>query len=547
MRVYAHGKQHTTMNLKRFILLAFLSCTTTIWAATADQLLRLEAEMLDYINTGKRDSFFLLSNQLKEASKEAGNEKLFYQAWTNQAIYEATQQNYEQALKIVKEVFNNTQETGNIYGEYAALHAEAIIKQQQQNYDAAEKAYMAAVEYHHRHFPNESAAEDLLGLMRIANQRNDLAAAERYARQVVNEQNVSTLHKGRALYRLSQIAFDEDDVEKFNSLYDELMKLKDTDGLGSTELLVQVTHSIINDDYKSALRFAEQLSDERCAEWKAYIFHRMGDDGNAYKYMLDYKRISDSITEASHGQILAGYRAQMNNNRMQLQQQLLERRVQRLRSRLYIAVGIMVFLALLFFIWRGHKMVKKLQNDNKQLIYEGKDANRALEDLNELSFYESKAALPLTTPMKPNDLCNHLATSTQSHCHRGVAMVFLTKLPDDLEIITNPDALRTLLKHLLNYSARFTLHGTIKLSCEENGNNVLFSVSDTSAGLSSGEKPKLVGMFSDDGNKIRYVGMNFNICSSICRLLRGRIWHDTNYTDGTRFCFELPKNPSRNY
>ena len=248
---------------------------------------------------------------------------------------------------------------------------------QKQDYDAAEKAYMTSVEFFHRHFPDESAAEDLLGLLRIAIQRKDFNNAKRFARQVVNEQNVTDIHKGRALYRLSQILFDEDDVEEYNRIYEQLVKLKDTEGLESSVLLAEVTHSIINDDYKNALRQAEQLSDEKCAEWKAYIYHRMGDDANAYNYMLDYKRISDSIMQASHGQALAGYRAQVNNDRTKLQQQLMERRIDRMRNRLYIALGLLAFVGLLFFTWKGRKLIKQLKHANRQLLYEGKDANRA--------------------------------------------------------------------------------------------------------------------------------------------------------------------------
>ena len=45
----------------------------------------------------------------------------------------------------------------------------------------------------------------------------------------------------------------------------------------------------------------------------------------------------------------------------------------------------------------------------------------------------------------------------------------------------------------------------------------------------------------DDG--VRYVNVNFNICQSISRLLHGRIWYDAEYTGGTRFYFEVPKEP----
>ena len=177
------------------------------------------------------------------------------------------------------------------------------------------------------------------------------------------------------------------------------------------------------------------------------------------------------------------------------------------------------------------------------LHYGKEDAERAIEDLNELSFYESKSALPLTTPLKPNELGNRLAAAAQEYCHKGVTSVFQTELPDDLEIITNADALKKLLTHLLNYSSRFTYKGTIKLSCTDSGENVRFSITDTSAGLGQKSKDHYVGMFAEHNNSIRYVGMNFNICQSITRLLRGRIWHDADYTSGTRFCVEIPKEP----
>ena len=39
--------------------------------------------------------------------------------------------------------------------------------------------------------------------------------------------------------------------------------------------------------------------------------------------------------------------------------------------------------------------------------------------------------------------------------------------------------------------------------------------------------------------------MNFSIWQSITRLLHGRIWHDLEYANGTRFCIEIPKSPTQ--
>jgi light-regulated signal transduction histidine kinase (bacteriophytochrome) len=174
------------------------------------------------------------------------------------------------------------------------------------------------------------------------------------------------------------------------------------------------------------------------------------------------------------------------------------------------------------------------------LNYGKEDAERAIKDLNELSFYESKTELPLTSIVSPNKLCNHLASNLQNE-FKNVTAMYQTDLPDDFTITTNAEALEALISHLLKYSARFTFNGTLRLSCAEMGDFVRFSVTDTSAGLNNKPKDNFVGMFSEHGNVIRYVGMNFNICQSITRLLHGRIWRDIAYTNGTRFCFEIPK------
>jgi K+-sensing histidine kinase KdpD len=179
------------------------------------------------------------------------------------------------------------------------------------------------------------------------------------------------------------------------------------------------------------------------------------------------------------------------------------------------------------------------------LDYGKKDAEKAIKDLNELSFYESKTDIPLVTPVSVNKLCNHLTSLTQNRCHKDVMMTFQTKLPDDFEIKTNADALEKLLTYLLNYSARFTHKGSIALDCEEKGDFVRFSITDTGMDLGNKHKNKIIDLFTEQSNTIRYVGMNFSIWQSITRLLHGRIWHDLEYANGTSFCIEIPKSPTQ--
>lgn len=532
--------------MKKYLLMlcVCIFCCTTVWAAQQDDIEQLEDEMLIAFNSKDRNKFFHITDRLKEASKEVGDERMYYTAWGYQGIYESTQQNYRQGLEIAQKIKEDARENGSIYGEYAAMHTEACILLQKQEYEAAEETFLNAVEFHHRHYPSESAAQDLLELMTIADHRKDDRASARYARQIVREANVDPAHKGRALYHLSQTAFDNNDKEEFNRIYNEMSLMKESEGFSALKKLVEVNYYIINGDYQQALQLSDQLEEMNNVERKALIYHRMGNDSNAYKYMLVYKHLSDSITQESHSSVVSTYFTQMNDDRMKLEQHILERENHRLHNRLYATLGILTLVILLFFILRGYRIIRRLRQNNRLLVYERKDAERALTDLNELSFFESKTELTLTTPVRLNKMCDRLADATQALCYKGVTVMFLTDFPDNFEMKSEPEALKKLLTHLLHYAARFTDEGFIKLSCSDAGDNVLFCVTDTSAGLGTKPTTNIIGMFSEQGNKIRYVGMNFNICQSITRLLLGRIWYDSEYTNGTRFYCEMPKDPN---
>ena len=523
--IVLYGQKH----LKLFVLLGLLLCSTIVRAASSsDELKRLEALMLKYISTNERDTFFVITEELKELATKEGDDRLFHKAWSKQALYEATHQNYERALDICREMKKHAQGQGCVYGEYSALHAEGMVLFQKHDYDAAEKAYLKAVDFHHRRFPNESAAEDLRELMKIAYTRGNMELAKKYANQLLAEPNLAPHHKGRTLYRLSIMAFDENDAEEFNHVYDEMKRLEQTDGIRMHNVLTEVNYFIVNGDYKSALRLADRLSPDTCAERKALIYHRLGDDAKAYEYMLLYKNISDSLARETHQNEVANLYLRMNNDRLRLEQELLANQNGQLRYQFYIAVALLVILILLFIIYQRRKIIRLLKHDNTMLDYGKKGAERALKELNELSFYESKADLSLTTPVRVNKLCDHLANIAQNNCNKGVTTVFQTDFDDDFEIKSNPEALEKLLTLLLNDSSRFTQEGIIRLKSADKGTSVMFSVTDTSV---------------ERDDTVRFVSMNFNICQSISRLLHGHIWRDKEYAGGTRFYFEVPKEP----
>lgn len=426
-------------------------------------MMKLEAEMLRLISTTEKEQFTDVTEELKKLSQEQGNERLFYTAWGNQSTYEAAHQNYSAADEIADEIAEYAEDQNSHWGYYIALHSKAVNALQKQDYQAAEEAFLKAVDFRHKYFPNESAGDDLQELMKIANHRKDQKAGLKFAQQILAEPDVAPIHKGRALFRISQFAFNKNNKELFDSIYNELQALKESDGIGTLEPVVEVNYQIINGNYQEALRLCQQLSPDKRAERMAVIYHRMGDDKKAYEQMANFKKINDSIVLVSHGNVVASCFVQMNNERLKLEQKILEdENVKLKRVYVYTIIGVVILILALIF-WQHHVRIKRLEKENAQLEKARKKAEKAfdmknefinnitnelraplnpiegftdilatqdydlrpeereelskmiknsskhitkiIDEMAELSFYESKKSLPVNYTMSPNHLC----------------------------------------------------------------------------------------------------------------------------------------------
>ena len=294
-----NGHMRQKINFLVFLLVFLMSLPVT--AKNDVQLMRLQAEMLRLISTNDKDQFTQVTEELKNLCHQLGDERLFYTAWGNQSTYEATHQNYNGAEEIANQIAEYAEGQNSFWGHYVALHVKAVNALQKQDYQEAEERFLKAVEFRHRYFPNESAGDDLQELMKIANHRKDQKAGLKFAKQILAEPNVAPIHKGRALFRLSQFAFNKNNKdnknnkELYDSIYNELMALKASDGIGTIEPVVEVNHEILNGNYEEALRLCQELSPEMRAERMAVIYHRMGDNDKAYEQMAKFKKINDSI------------------------------------------------------------------------------------------------------------------------------------------------------------------------------------------------------------------------------------------------------------
>ena len=589
------------MRLKQNLFVLALICLISIPSAAKDDIhiMKLKAEMLRLISTSERDNFTKVTEELKDVCQKNGDERLFYVAWGNQSTYEAIHQDYGTAEKIANRIADYAKDQNSHWGNYIALHVKAVNALQKQDYRAAEEGFKKAVEFRHKYFPNESAGEDLQELMKIANHRKDQKAGLKYAKQILAEPNAKPIHKGRALFRLSQFAFNKNNKELYDSIYDELMALKQSDGIGTIEPVVEVNHEILNGNYEDALRLCEQLSPEKKAERMALIYHRMGDNQKAYEQMAKFKKINDSIVLVSHGNVVASCYVQMNNERLKLEQKILEEENAKLRRWITLIVIFAIVFFLAFLLLRHRRRIRHLENENKQLEEARKQAEKAfdmknefitnitnelraplnpiegfsdilgtkeyelqpeereelshlikdssktitklIDELAELSLYESKKSLPMNYQMSPNHLCRHMVDSMRPKCKKGVRIYYETELSDDYAVQTNEEAMTTLLRHLLENAIQYTDHGVITVACTEYEDRVRTSVTDTGKGIPPERRPHVFDTFREMGENQKLQGLGLSICKSITNLLGGKIWLDESYTQGSRFIFELPK------
>ena len=583
-------------------LLLALCCLTSMPAMAVEdtRLAKLKAEMLRLISTPDREQFMEVTEVLKEESQKEGVERVYYEAWGNQATYEATHQNYTKAEEIANEIEEYAVDQNSFWGRYIALHTKANINLQKQDYQQAEEGFLKAVEFRHKYFPKESAGDDLQELMKIANHRKDQKAGLKYARQILAEPNVAPIHKGRALFRLSQFAFNKNNVALYDSIYQVLMELKKTDGIAAIEPVVEVNYNILNGNYDEALRLCKDLSPDKQAERMAVIYHRMGKDKEAYEQMAKYKKINDSIVLVSHGNVVASCYVQMNNERMKLEQKMLEDDNRKLTNWLILTVIGAIVVILAIIIWERQKRVKLLEkklvesdearqqaekafdmknefitniiNDLRQPLspIEGfsdilstqdydispeereqfcsmiKDNSRTItrliDEMGELAYYESKKSLPMNYVWTPNHLCRYMVDSLRPLCKKGVRMYFETDLSDEFEINTNEEAIKTLLNHLIHNAVHFTEKGVITVACTEYGDNVRISVTDTGKGIPPEHRAHVFDTFREMGDNQKLQGLGLSICRAVVKLLGGKIWLDESHTEGTRFIFEIPRN-----
>lgn len=137
-------------------------------------------------------------------------------------------------------------------------------------------------------------------------------------------------------------------------------------------------------------------------------------------------------------------------------------------------------------------------------------------------------------------LCNEVVETVMASRKLEVEMHFDTDL-SVLMLDTDDARLRQVLINLLVNAAKFTEQGSIVLELKmADADTALFSVTDTGCGIPPEKQHLIFERFEKLNDFVQGSGLGLSICQLIVKYMNGKLWVDSGYTRGARFCFTHP-------
>ena len=365
-----------------FIALTFVMAALVAAAQTSgaggnptggdDRIAQLEKEMYRYYSSNAIDSFMLITDQLIEACREAGpsQERLFYKAWSNQAIYSFNRVNRTRGLELAHQIHDYAYQHDSKFGLYTSTYALATMSSGLRHFAQAEHEFNEAINYQHRFFPDESAAAPYLGMAKVYVNLHKPEKVLDCARKALAEPNVIMQHRLSAWTYIC-IAYSNNQYSRddFNRAYAEREKLKRENGhddnFGS---VVNFYHAMKNGRYAEALNIATNMSGgiDRL-EFAAQAYASLGDYRQAYLYQLRHKKNRDSANTAEVQQMSYEYAAQIDVTRAENEAKDLRLSNLDLQIQAAIAIILITLAFFIFYYFRRRKQMRELRQAYNQL------------------------------------------------------------------------------------------------------------------------------------------------------------------------------------
>lgn len=137
-------------------------------------------------------------------------------------------------------------------------------------------------------------------------------------------------------------------------------------------------------------------------------------------------------------------------------------------------------------------------------------------------------------------ICRNVIDTVNKVKQTQAELTFTTEL-EEMPIETDDSRLQQVLINLLINATKFTPQGSIVLKLEkETDDTVLFTVTDTGCGIPKDKQANIFQRFEKLNENAQGSGLGISICQLIIEHIGGQIWIDSEYAEGSRFCFTHP-------
>lgn len=171
--------------------------------------------------------------------------------------------------------------------------------------------------------------------------------------------------------------------------------------------------------------------------------------------------------------------------------------------------------------------------------------SRLVDDLGTLSRIDTGRFVIQTEPVEITSLIADSITKIAPQAQFANLAITLVGSEQPIVVLGDSVRLRQVLSNLLGNALKYVPSGgSVRVSVEGRGNDVLVSVADTGPGVAPEMLPRLFDRFfqvgTSDGRRVGGMGLGLYISRQIINALGGEIWAESEWGKGTTFRFRLP-------
>jgi PAS domain S-box-containing protein len=190
------------------------------------------------------------------------------------------------------------------------------------------------------------------------------------------------------------------------------------------------------------------------------------------------------------------------------------------------------------------RAVKQVGENVDIIVAEGERLTALINDVLDLAKIESGKVEWHMQPVAVGEIVQRAIAATTS-LSGAKGLQIRTEIEEILPtVVADPDRLIQVVINLLSNAIKFTDTGSIKCRAQKVDGAIEVTVTDTGAGISPEDQPKVFEQFVQVGdtltNKPKGTGLGLPICKQIVEHHGGRIWVDSEVGKGSTFAFTLP-------